>query len=270
VKKQAKPEAKAKVLLLDCETAPILGYVWGLWENNVALNQIAKDWHLLSWSAKWLNAPASEILYMDQRNAKKIEDDSRILKGMWKLLDQADVVITHNGISFDARKLNARFIQNGMKPPSSYKHLDTKRMASRHFAFTSNKLEYIADKLNVKYKKKKHTKFPGFELWRECLAGNQEAWDEMETYNKYDVLVLEELYHKLVPWDGGVNLSLYSDAVVETCHNCGGAPIKWGFYYTAAAKYQRYKCAECGTQTRGKENLFSAEKKKSIRPPTKG
>lgn len=254
-----------RVLLLDCETAPIIGHVWGLWENNVALNQIVKDWHLLSWSAKWLDDPADKIMYMDQRKAKKIEDDSRILKAMWKLLDQADVIITHNGKSFDAKKLNARFVFHGFAPPSGYKHIDTKQIASKHFGFTSNKLEYLADKLNVKYKKIKHAKFPGHELWRECLAGNEEAWNQMELYNKYDVLVLEELYNKLIPWDGGVNYNVYLDEPIDDCHLCGGSMAKKGFAYTQVGKYQRYKCTDCGAQTRGRENLLSAEKKKSIR-----
>lgn len=38
----------------------------------------------------------------------------------------------------------------------------------------------MTDKLCVKYKKLNHSKFPGMELWRECLKGNSEAWTEME------------------------------------------------------------------------------------------
>src|ERR1700722_10331801 len=147
---------KIKVLLFDIETAPIIGYVWGLWDQTVGLNQIKSDWHLLSWSAKWLDDPASKVMYMDQRNEKNIENDKNILKALWKLLDAADVVITQNGIRFDSKKVNARFILNGMKPPSSYKHIDTCKIASRVFGFTSNKLEYLTDKLNTKYKKLKH------------------------------------------------------------------------------------------------------------------
>jgi len=56
---------------------------------------------------------------MDQRYAKNIEDDSGILREIWKMLDEADIVITQNGRKFDQKKLNARFILNGFKPPSS-------------------------------------------------------------------------------------------------------------------------------------------------------
>lgn len=255
-----------KVLIYDIETAPILASVWRLFDQNVALNQIKYDWHILSWSAKWLDAPANEVMYMDQRDAKDIQDDSAILAEIWKLLDEADVVITQNGKSFDQKKLNARFVMNGFQPPSSYKHIDTKVIASKHFGFTSNKLEYMTDKLCVKYKKLKHAKFSGFELWKECLAGNLEAWKEMEIYNKHDVLSLEELWHILEPWSNALNFNIYHDGEEHIC-KCGCCDfIKNGFYYTSASKFQKYKCKDCGAEVRGKTNLFSPEKRKSLKP----
>lgn len=253
-----------KILVFDIETAPLLGYVWGLWENNVALNQIHSDWYVLSWAAKWLGESASKVMCQSQRDAKHIEDDSKILKEIWKLLDEADIVITQNGKQFDQKKLNARFVIHGMQPPSSYKHIDTKMIAKKYFGFTSTKLEYMADKLCVKYKKLKHSKFSGFELWRECLAGNQAAWDEMEKYNKYDVLVLEELYRRLSPWDNSINFNLYSGSVENVCR-CGSKDMKRnGYCYTRVGKYRRFKCRSCGAESRGRTNLFNAEKRKSL------
>lgn len=255
---------KPRILLLDVETAPILGYVWGLWENNLGLNQMKSDWHLLSWSAKWLGEPASKIQYMDQRKAKNVEDDKKILKGIWELMNEADVIVTQNGKAFDEKKLNARFILNGFTPPSSYKHVDTKQIASRKFGFTSNKLEYMTNKLCTKYRKLKHSKFAGFELWTECLKGNLKAWKEMEKYNKYDVLSLEELYLKLRPWDNSINYNLYNDEISMVCA-CGSEKFeRRGFFYTAAAKYQRLRCLSCGTWSRSKTNLFSIEKRESL------
>jgi hypothetical protein len=258
--------SKPKILVFDIETAPILGHVWGLWENNVGLNQIQSDWHLLAWAAKWYGEPASKIMYMDQRRAKNIEDDRAILKGIWNLLNQADIVVTQNGKAFDEKKLNARFILQGFKPPSSYKHIDTKQIASRRFAFTSNRLEYMTSKLCTKYKKLSHKKFPGHELWNECLKGNLSAWKEMERYNKYDVLSLEELYTKLQPWDNSINFNLYNDDPrVEVC-NCGSTEFrKNGYKFTTVGKYQRYECKKCGSESRSRTNLLSPEKRESLK-----
>lgn len=257
-----------KILVFDVETAPIIGYVWGLWENNLGLNQIKNDWHVLSWSAKWLGEPATKIMYADQRNAKNIEDDKELLKGIWNLLDEADVVITQNGNSFDVKKLNARFILNGMQPPSSYRRIDTLLIAKKHFKFTSNKLEYMTDKLCVKYKKLKHSKFSGFDLWKQCLAGNIKAWKEMEKYNKYDVLALEELYTKLIPWDNSINLNVYHLRHEMIC-SCGSKDvISKGYYYTNNGKFARSKCKDCGSEVRGKKNLFSKDKRDSLKTGT--
>lgn len=257
-----------KVLLFDIETAPIIAHVWSLWENNVSLNQIVADWHVLSWSAKWLGDAPNKVMYSDQRNVKNVEDDKKLLQGIWDLLNEADVVITQNGKSFDQKKLNARFILNGFQPPSSYKHIDTKVIASRHFKFTSNKLEYMTDKLNTVYKKLKHAKFPGHEMWTQCLKGNLDAWKEMEVYNKYDVLALEELYNKLIPWDNSINFNLYHDEIDHVC-KCGSTTfIKNGFYYTSSGKFQKHKCRSCGSEHRDKVNLFSKEKIASLKVAT--
>ena len=262
------PEDGPKVLIFDIETAPLLGYVWGLWDNNVALNQIHTDWYVLSWSAKWLGSSEKEIMYMDQRSASNIEDDSRILKAIWKLLDEADVVITQNGKNFDVKKLNARFILNGFQPPSSFKHIDTFLIAKKHFGFTSTKLEYMSGELCTKYKKLKDRKYAGFKLWKECLDGNLDAWKEMEKYNKYDVLSLEELYNKLIPWDNSVNFNVYHDRDEYVC-KCGSTDfIKKGFYYTDVAKYQRHRCEKCGHEIRENINLFSKEKRVSLKRKT--
>jgi len=256
---------RPKILVFDVETAPIISFTWGLFEQNVALNQIKSDWHLLSWAAKWLDAPANKIMYMDQRNAKDIENDKKILEGIWKLLDEADIVLTQNGVSFDSKKLNARFVLNGMNPPSPYKHIDTLKIAKKNFAFTSNKLAYMSDKLCTKYKKLEHTKFSGFDLWKQCLAGNKKAWDEMKRYNIYDVLSLEELYNKLAPWDNSVNFNLYSDDLEIKC-NCGSSDFeKRGFNFSTTGKFQRYQCRDCGKWTHSKVNLLSKEKKATLR-----
>lgn len=257
-----------KVLLFDIETAPIKAHVWQLWENNVALNQVECDWHLLSWAAKWLGDPPSKIMYADQRNAKDIENDKAILKKLWKLLDETDVVITQNGRAFDQKKVNARFIIHGFPPPSSYRHIDTKLLAQKHFKFTSNKLEYMTNKLCTRYKKLKHKRFAGHELWTECMDGNMAAWNEMEKYNKYDVLSLEELYTKLIPWDNGINFNVYHDGLANEC-KCGSAEFKkQGWFYTNAGKFQRYRCKGCGSESRSKENALTKEKVQSLRPGT--
>lgn len=252
-----------KVLFLDIETSPIIAHVWALFDQNVALNQIVQDWSILSWSAKWMHE--DKIMYQDVRHEKDVNNDKNILKGIWELLDEADIVIGHNSKRFDIKKLNARFVLNGMQPPSSFKQIDTLTIAKKHFAMTSNKLEYLADKLGVKYKKLKSKKFPGHSLWTQCLAHNMNAWKEMESYNKHDVLALEGVYDRLQAWDNTIDFNLYREACDVVC-NCGSTSfLKRGPVKRTSGWFDRLRCNKCGSETYSKIGPLSPEKKKSLR-----
>lgn len=237
-----------RVLLLDIETAPTTASVWGLWKNNVGLNQIEADWYVLAWCAKWLDE--KPVFYEDQSDRKpgKMENDRAILLKLWKLLDEADLVIAHNGRKFDLPKLNARFVIHGMKPPSPYRIIDTLDICKKHFRFTSNKLEYISGVLAPQQKKSKHHLFPGFELWKECLAGNPKAWKEMRTYNIQDVRALEAVYVALRPYhDTHPNVGLFFEDDKPRCKCCGSEKVvAHGWRHTNVSRYMRWKCKDCG------------------------
>lgn len=228
----------SKVLILDIETSPITAYVWGLRDQNISLNQIVKDWQIMAFCAKWLGD--KHYIYRDTRTWT----ERVILTTLWELLNEADIVITQNGERFDIPRINARFIEYGMQPPSPVKHLDTYRIAKKVADFTSHKLEYMTDKLCVKYKKLSHKKFPGMNLWTECLKGNMKAWNEMKEYNIHDVLSTEELYNKLKAWTPQSMPNVYNNGV---CGVCGSKNVqKRGCTVKAKFVYQRLHCQHCG------------------------
>lgn len=239
---------QSKCLIFDIETSPIKAYVWGLKDQNISLNQIVEDWKVLAWGAKWLGQ--SKVLYEDVRK----QTEKQILQDIWELLNEADIVITQNGQSFDSRRLNARFIQHGMQPPSPYRHIDTYLLIKRAADFTSNKLEYLTAKLCTKYKKLDHGRFPGMSLWNECLKGNKKAWDEMKIYNIHDVLSTEELYMKIRAWGPQNMPNVYNAQAL--CRVCGSAAQRRG-PVKDHPKLQRLHCQNplCGrwsTESLGK------------------
>jgi len=261
-----KNKSGPRILVLDIETAPIIASVWGLFDQNIGLNQIETDWHLLSFAAKWYGE--KKVFYEDQSKVKDIENDKKLLQKLWTLMDSADIILGQNSKAFDVKKIQARFAFHNMPPTSSFKQLDTLKIARKHFAFTSNKLEYLSNKLCKKYKKLKHSKFSGFELWKECLAGNKAAWAEMKKYNIHDTLATEELYDVLKVWDNSINFNLYSSSTGTTC-TCGSSSwVRNGYAYTSVAKYQRYKCKKCSSEIRDRKNLFDKAKKESIKSGT--
>lgn len=252
-----------KVLVLDIETAPILAHVWGLWDNNVALNQIVEDWSILSWSAKWVGS--DKVMYMDTRNEKNPRNDKKIVQGIRDLLDEADIIIGQNSIAFDIPKINARIFKHKIARPSSFRQIDTMRLAKKYFKFTSNKLEYLTREFCEDVQKSDHKKFPGHSLWVECLKGNLEAWKEMESYNVTDILGTEELYNRLKVWDKSINFNVYHNSFHHEC-SCGSTDFhKKGFVYSNTGKYRRYICDHCGAESVDKENLLIKEKRKSLR-----
>lgn len=141
----------------------------------------------------------------------------------------------HN--SFDAKKINARLIINGLMPLKPVAQIDTKKVAKRYFNFPSNKLQYLGDHFGLGGKHETG----GYDLWRSCMAGDMKAWAKMIKYNKRDVELLEKVYWKLKPWVQG--LYDYNDG----CPACGGINFQHrGFKAYKGGQRQRYQCRDCG------------------------
>lgn len=254
-----------KIGLIDIETAPIEGYVWGLFDQNVGLNQIKTEWTLLSFCFKPLYGGKNTIVYKDNSKAANPRDDLQLLKDLWVILDTYDFLIAQNGKRFDMRKIRARMIMENFPVPSPCKVIDTMLMARQVAAFTSNKLEWLADKLSPE-KKSRHKKFPGFELWSECLKGNPAAWKEMRAYNIPDVTSMEHVYLRLRPWvEGHPNVAVYTDSTELACNRCGSTDmVKRGYAYTQVGQYHRYRCGGCGGWSKSRYTLNSTDKRKAL------
>lgn len=253
-----------KILTLDIETAPYEAFTWQIWDVNVGLDQIKTERSILSYAAKWLDS--KKMIYEDTSGsgAGKVRDDKKLMRGLWELLDKADIVVAQNGQRFDVKIINARLAMHNLKPYSPIRIVDTLLVAKRHFGFTSNKLAWMSKYL-TDAKKSEHKKFPGFELWVECLKDNPAAWREMAKYNKLDVVATEQLYLKLRPWiKNHPNMASYAPCHEQACPNCGSKNVtKYGFATLQQGRYQRFVCGDCGAPSRGKQNLISPTNRKA-------
>lgn len=254
------PDPKhVKILLIDIETAPVKALVWKMWKENIGVDQVLSDWFCLTWAAKWLGD--SEV-FSNKLTSDEVlaEDDKRIIKEMWKLFDDADIIIGHNSKNFDVVKLNTRFVVHGLVPPSPYKQVDTLEVARKEFGFSSNKLQHLANSFGIEGKYE-----TGFNLWKKCLEGDVDSLYYMEHYNKHDVEILEEVYLKLRPYiKGHPNLDMYFNDVTPHCPICGKhnlilVPDK--NFYTQAVEYQVYRCEDCGGLSRAKKGNKILNKK---------
>jgi hypothetical protein len=246
-----------KILLLDIETAPLRAHVWRLWKQDIYIDQIISEWFMISWSAKWLydDKIMSDVLTPEEILKEK---DKRIVTSIWYLLNQADIVITHNGVRFDIPKIQTRFLYHGLPPASFYQQIDTFQVAKKEFGFSSNKMDFIARFLGLDVKIK-----TDFTLWVECLEGDQEALDYMVKYNEHDVEILEEVYLKLRPYiKNHPNYNLYIDSETPVCPHCGGSHLSHVgyYYYTPTGKYKDYRCDDCGALSRERKTILQNRK----------
>lgn len=255
---EAMDSRKPRVLLIDIETSVMLLEAYGLFDQNIPIGKIVRDWFIISFAARFLGE--TELHYMDIRNEKDF-DDSSLLMAIHHLFSQADAVIAHNGKRFDVKKINARFLKHEMPPPSSYRVIDTLSIAKKHFALTSNKLDYLAKYLGCtpKYKSRK---FSQEEMWQECLKGNAEAWQENFLYNTQDIDTLEEVWNKLKVWDKTINWSVFNRSHV--C-SCGSTELEQnGEIVTNTGIFARMVCVGCKKEFKDKSNQLSAAEKRDI------
>jgi uncharacterized protein YprB with RNaseH-like and TPR domain len=179
-----------KILLLDIETTPMQVYAWGLWDQNISIDQIIKSTEMLCFGARWLGE--KKVIFKSVHHDGKKE----MLEELHKLMNEADLLVGWNSAAFDHKHINREFLENGMVPPAPVKDLDLMSITKANFLFPSNKLDYVAQKLGVGAK----VKHSGFSLWIKCMDGDEKAWAEMKKYQIQDVNLLVELYDKLLPW----------------------------------------------------------------------
>lgn len=251
-----------KVLVFDIETSPLKAFVWqkSVWKANIGSEQILSEWFMLCWSAKWLFSDEVISERLTGKEAKN-EDDSRIVKSLWKLLDEADILIAHNGSAFDVPNMNTRFVVHGLPPTSPYQTIDTCLIAKKQFGFTHNSLNGLAKIFGFDVKLD-----TDFALWKRCVEGDDKALAYMEKYNRHDVELLEEVYMKLRPWiKGHPNLGLYVETDEVVCPNCGNTQVSWTdkYYYTTKGKYATFRC-QCGAFGRSRKTSLAKEVKKNL------
>ncbi len=264
---KGKTKSELKILIYDIETSPILGYFWGLFKQNIGINMIKEDWFVMTWAAKWFG---EETIYHDSCwnhnfDPKNKEGcDRAVVQSLWDMIDEADMIVAHNGNRFDIKKVTARAITLGIKPHKPVKLIDTMLIAKGAGAFTSNKLDWLAQTLCGERK----VDTGGFELWANCLAGDEDAWRLMLEYNINDVTILENVYVALAPYDKRAPSFLtHVDSTVTRCISpvCGshnvietGATAK-----TNVSEFTGYVCGDCGKQMRGRKNIRSKDQQKA-------
>lgn len=235
-----------KILHIDIETAPMLAAIWSLRSDYVPINHIIEPGYTMCWAAKWHGK--KEVIFDSIYHSSK----RKMIKHVYDLLSEADSVCHYNGTKFDIPMLQQEFLLQKLKP-IEYFQIDLLKVVRKKFKFHSNKLDYVSQQLGLGSK----VKHMGMDLWRGCMNKDLKCWDVMKKYNKQDVILLESLYNKLLPWiDSHPNHGLYIDSNEMICRNCGSKSLKKdGKRYTTTGVYQRYRCNNCGRVGRSRNQI---------------
>lgn len=238
-----------KVLFLDLETSPLTAHTWGLWNQNVSINQILESTEVICFGARWLGE--KKVIF------KSVHHDGKesMVGQLHALLDEADVLVGWNSAAFDHKHIRREFLEAGLQPASPVKDLDLMRVARSQFKFPSYKLDYVAQRLGVGAK----VKHSGFELWVKCMAGDDKAWREMKRYQIQDVNLLVDLYEKFLPWVKTPPNRQLTDGDPEGCVACGHPDLRRkGYEVLTSGRYQKFQCKKCGKWMRGKTAVATA------------
>lgn len=230
-----------KILHADIETAFTVAAVWGAYEQDIAA-ELEHEYILgigFQWEHKdkveWRGLPDFDLYKSEKKN------DKALMEFVWKLLDEADAVVAHNGRAFDMKKLRARMLYHGLPPLKEPKIIDTKVEFKKKFSVISNKL----DDLSRVYLGDRKVKHSGIELWVRCQGEEYDAgaWKEMAVYCKKDVALLKRLYALIRPWmDTPPNWNLEEDRPAG-CPACGFAVYhRAGLRWNNTTVQQRYVC----------------------------
>ena len=229
-----------RILTIDIEVSPAIVMSWGVHEQRISTDAVLEPSRMLCFAAKWLGD--DEVLFFDERAGTNAMVDQA-----WLLLDEADVVVGYNHVSFDVKHLNREFVQAGLQPPSSWIDVDLLRVARKRFRFMSNKLGFVTDQLGLESK----ADSGGISTWQRVMENDQDAWARMEFYNRQDVEVTEQLFLFLFNWIDGLPHHGLFTGDMSSCPRCGESRLTPdGVDRSKVTAYIRFYCNGCGAYSR--------------------
>jgi DNA polymerase elongation subunit (family B) len=232
-----------RLLTIDIETRPIESRHWGLWGQNIGINQIRDPGGLLCFAAKF---------HDDRRihfHSEWDDGPKAMAKALYRLFDEADAIAGWNSDKFDIRWIQAQFLKYGTGKPSPFAKIDLMKSVKKQVALPSYKLDFVAQWLELGQK----IRTGGFDLWNDVLDGCPKARNKMRRYNINDTKLTEQVFDALNARGWVLGLPNASIEGGMCCRNptCQSERLQRRGYATAKTRrYARWQCMDCGTWSR--------------------
>ena len=227
-----------KVLFWDIETNPGLYYGWSM--RYEPFYQIERT-SISCIAYKWEHEDEVKVIHLSKAEWNKDpRNDRSIIKKMSKIINEADVMVAHNGDGFDWKKFNALVLKHNLPPLKKPKLVDTLKMVRSQMKFDSHALGALCIELKVSLK---------IENEKNLFVKALNDWDKYQKLCKYcvgDVVALQDVYNKLKPYCKPAYHVGKLSGIDHSCASCGSEDlVKFGTYITASAEVQRYRCKDC-------------------------
>lgn len=246
-----------KIVFWDLETLPNLNEVLKVYagiSNYPGLSLRASITSIICFGFKVLGKGSAHVLcaWDYPEWSRDVNNDKLLVSDAYKILYDADVIVTHNGKRFDFKFFQTRLIKWGLPPLPKILHIDTCQEAKKNLFLFNNRLNTVSDFL-LEDKKHEHE---GWEMWVKVHARQKKAMDEMARYCKKDVILLEKVFEKIKPLISSLpNRNLLSGTHRNVCPICESTRLQSrGRLVTKTRIYRRYQCSDCGSWSRTDSN----------------
>lgn len=229
-------ENPSKILILDIERLPGLARVWEPKTRYIAARNFVEWPRLLCWAARWYGQ--KQYLF----EAEWISREEMISK-VWTLYDEADIVVSYNGIRFDNKHLRSEWLEAGLRPPRPWKDVDLFATV-KQFGFESKSLDTVTRRLGRPGK----ALFYDMDLAYAAVAGDEKAQRTLRRYNAGDVELTEWLYDRLRGWIPTHPFMGEHDGEDARCNQCGSTDLvnQPSKYRAVVVDYNLLRCDSCG------------------------
>jgi DNA polymerase elongation subunit (family B) len=248
-----------KILTLDIETSPHLSWHFRRFKENIPKRNTEIESRMLCWAAKWYGQKTVHFAANFPKELHEFNEAGHVkmLTRLWKLLDEADVVVGFNSKKFDVRRIQFEFVKYGLEQPSPFDQVDLYLEHKKNFATSSNRLEDVLEELGLERKLDNE----GMPLWINTMHGVAEARKNMKLYNKQDVVATEDLYTHIRGWIAShPNWGLFVNDDEPICPNCGSEHMnRHKIRRTRVRRYVQYQCQDCGHYARGRKSEGSGD-----------
>lgn len=251
-----------KRLFFDVETSYCTGWFWRpSYKTSISYNQIFQESKIICICYKFEGDKDVSYLTWDKGCDKKMMDK------FFKIINEADECISHNGNNFDVKWIRTRFLTHGYTSMPEIKSIDTLRMARTKFKFNSNKLNDIGITLGLG----KKIDTGGIDLWHDIILRNDKiALKKMVEYCQQDVILLEKIFLKIKGFSPvRTHRAVQIDGERYDCPECTSINVfLQNTRTTSFGVLQRQMCCkDCGTYYKisNKSYMDYLQKKRDIR-----